>query len=166
MQKYCLECGAMLERVQQERERLVCPRCGWVYYAQPKIGAAAVIEVDGRLLLARRAYEPWRGYWYLPAGYVEVDESPAEAAEREVYEETGLRVQAQRLVDVRYFDDDPRGPGVLVIYACQIVAGELRVSHETDGLCFFDAQHLPDDLAGAGHRETILAWQYSKECCR
>lgn len=166
MVKYCLECGTTLQPVQQERERLVCPACGWVYYAQPKIGAAALIEVDGSLLLARRAYEPWRGCWYLPAGYVEVDESPAHAAEREVYEETGLRVQAERLMNVLYFDDDPRGPGVLVVYACQILAGELHMSHETDGLGFFNAQDLPEDLAGAGHRETILAWLHSKEVGR
>lgn len=163
MTRYCMECGSILQPISDGRGHWRCLTCGWVYYAQLKVGAAALVEVDGRLLLARRSYDPWRGCWYLPAGYVEVDESPAQAAEREAYEETGLQVRAGLLLDVLYFDDDPRGAGLLVVYACQVLAGQLRNSDETDALVFFDAQQLPESLAGAGHRQMILAWQRSKE---
>jgi NADH pyrophosphatase NudC (nudix superfamily) len=54
-----------------EREREICQACGWVYYPQLKVGAAAVMEKDAKLLLVRRDQDPWKGCWNLPAGYLE-----------------------------------------------------------------------------------------------
>lgn len=140
------------------RQRLACAACGWVYYPQLKVSAAALIEQDGKLLLVRRAHEPWKGQWYLPAGYVEADEPPARAAERETLEETGLKVKAERLVDVYYFDDDPRGNGILMVYACQILNGALTTSAETTAYGFFDPDRLPAPITGAGHQPAVQDW--------
>ena len=63
---------------------------------------------DGCLLLIRRTHEPFGEQWNVPAGYVEIDEDPAHAVVREVYEETGLPVEIGRLVNVYFFNDDPR----------------------------------------------------------
>ena len=96
-QHYCLQCGTSLHLQQIEaRWREVCLNCGWIYYQQLKVGAAALIERAGKLLLLRRAHNPGQGAWNLPAGYVEVDEDPARAAEREALEETGLQVYSTR----------------------------------------------------------------------
>ncbi len=157
---YCFQCGtALTSRAVEGRPREVCPACGWVHYRQLKVGAAAQIVVDGRLLLCLRASAPFQGTWNLPAGYVEADEPPSRAAEREVLEETGLQVRARRLVEAVYFDDDPRGNGILLVYACEILGGEPRPNAESLEIRLFAPQEIPANLCGAGHREAVLRWQ-------
>jgi 8-oxo-dGTP diphosphatase len=124
-----------------------------------KVGAGALIERDGALLLIRRTDDPFRGCWNLPAGYAEADEAPLETVVREVHEETGLRVAPESLVDVYYFDDDPRGNGILIVYKCRSVGGILRASRESVDPTFFGASEVPKDLAGGGHNQAILAWR-------
>jgi 8-oxo-dGTP diphosphatase len=156
---YCYRCGNHLGWEQLEnRLREICPACGWVHYRQLKLSAAALLINEERLLLLKRAIEPFAKTWYLPAGYVEVDEDPARAAERETLEETGLIVQAQHLLDTILFTDDPRGNGLLLVYACQVLGGELKVNSENEDARFFARTELPDNLCGAGHRQAIQTW--------
>jgi ADP-ribose pyrophosphatase YjhB (NUDIX family) len=75
-----------------ERERLVCPFCGHIAYENPKPVVGTVVVHDGRVLLCRRAIPPRRGFWTLPAGYLEMGETVEEGARREAREETGARV--------------------------------------------------------------------------
>jgi ADP-ribose pyrophosphatase YjhB (NUDIX family) len=70
-----------------DRERLTCPDCGFVAYENPKIVVGSVVAEEGRVLLCRRAIEPRRGYWTLPAGYMEMRETVEEGARREAWEE-------------------------------------------------------------------------------
>ncbi len=162
--KYCPHCGAFLVlREIEGRERAFCPRCERIHYAQLKVGAGAMIERDGRLLLLRRTRAPFEGCWNLPAGYVESDESPVEAVVRETYEETGLRVEVGTLVDVYFFDDDPRGNGILIVYACHPEGGELRVSEEGSDATFFLPADIPPDLAGGGHDQAVTAWEKGEQ---
>jgi len=156
---YCPQCAAALSQQEVEgRLRKVCPDCGWIDYLLPKPGAGAVVEDAGRLLLARRDIDPWKGCWYLPAGYMEVDETPARTAEREMLEETGLEVRAAHLFDVYFFDDDPRGNGVLILYAASVTGGHLRGSAEGAEVRFFAPEEIPENLAGAGHDRAVQAW--------
>src|ERR1700712_3514525 len=74
------------------RERVSCLDCGHVFYENPKIVVGAVVIHDGRVLLCRRAIEPRRGFWTLPAGYLELNETPAEGAIRETLEEAGAAI--------------------------------------------------------------------------
>lgn len=141
-----------------ERVREVCPDCGWVNYPQLKVSAAALVVNHGRILLLQRAYEPWKGCWYLPAGYVESDESPSAAAARETFEETGLRVVAKKLSNIYYFDDDPRGNGVLIVYQCDLKGGTMLGNREVLMCGFFSPQDLPAPLTGAGHQNAIRDW--------
>lgn len=76
----------------EDRERLSCLDCGHVFYENPKVVVGAVVVHDGRVLLCRRAIEPRRGYWTLPAGYLELGETTAEGAIRETFEEAGARI--------------------------------------------------------------------------
>lgn len=157
---FCLMCGAkMISKPLDNRVREVCPACGWVYYEQVKVGAGALVEKDGQLLLVQRAIEPWKHCWYLPAGYVEADEEPRKAAERETLEETGLEVSAGDLKDVVFFDDDPRGNGVLIVYSCQIKGGAMSNSSESLGCGFFPWQDLPAPIAGYAHNLVINRWK-------
>jgi ADP-ribose pyrophosphatase YjhB (NUDIX family) len=125
----------------------------------PKLGAGALIEQHERLLLVLRNHEPFAGSWNLPAGFVEVDEGPGVAAQREAQEETGLRVVAEHVDDVYAYDDDPRGRGVLIVYVCTVVGGELSGSDEGRDMRYFTSDELPDVLAGGGHDQAIAAWQ-------
>jgi len=157
---YCLKCGALLEQSYIENsEREVCPGCGWIYYLQLKVGAGVMIEKDGCVLLLQRAHDPWKGYWNIPAGYVESDEHPKDAAKREAFEETGLVVAIGELLKAYYYSDDPRGNGVALIYKADIVGGELRVDHESNAARYFRWQEIPANLAGGGHDQVILEWR-------
>ena len=156
---YCLMCGApMTPQYLDGRQREQCPACGWVYYRQVKLSAGVLIEQEGRILLFQRAHEPWKGFWNLPAGYVEVDEAPEQAAIREVTEETGLKVTITRLLGNYFFDDDPRGNGLLVLFAGQPVGGILHQTVETLAYDTFSPDDLPEPLCGAAHDRIIRAW--------
>ena len=77
---YCPRCGSELTMRQSgERPRPVCQACGYVYYLNPTVAAGTLVEEDGRVVLVRRKADPRAGYWGLPAGYVEADESAEEA---------------------------------------------------------------------------------------
>jgi len=73
-------------------ERDVCGTCGYVAYNNPKIVTGSVVVHDTQVLLCRRAIEPRRGYWTLPAGYLELHETVAEGAQREALEEAGAHI--------------------------------------------------------------------------
>ncbi|HEV2237030.1 MAG TPA: NUDIX hydrolase, partial [Ktedonobacterales bacterium] len=99
--KFCPECGAPLEERQAYgRVRPVCPACGYIGFRDPKVAAAVIVARTGAILLTRRAHDPGRGLWGLPAGYMEWDERVEDAAIRETLEETGLTVRLDRLIGV------------------------------------------------------------------
>ncbi|MSP13448.1 MAG: NUDIX hydrolase [Chloroflexi bacterium] len=157
---YCGNCGTRLELITiKGRPRHACPQCHRINYAQLKVGAGALIEEAGKLLLLQRTQSPFAHCWNIPAGYVEIDESPVEAVVREVFEETGLHVEVDGLTDVYFFDDDPRGNGILIVYTCHPGGGHLTATHEGASPTFFPASALPPNLAGGGHDQAIGAWQ-------
>jgi ADP-ribose pyrophosphatase YjhB (NUDIX family) len=162
---YCLKCAARLDwRNLDRRSRQVCPDCGWVYYPQLKVGAGVRVVQNDCLLLLRRQIEPFGGCWNLPSGYVEADESPQRAAEREALEEAGLQVEATRLAGAYYFSDDPRGNGLLLVYDCHLLSGQAAPADgENSAACFFSAEQLPAELAGGGHDQAIRDWQAAYE---
>ena len=126
------------------------------------MAAAAVIEQEDRLLLLRRAHAPWQGDWNLPAGYVEADEAPAQAAVRETREETGLKIQTGALLGEYFFSDDPRGNGLLLVYHGLVLGGQLSLSAETDEAAYFGPDELPENICGAGHRRAVSAWRQER----
>lgn len=157
---YCFLCGTELAlRFLDHRDREVCPNCGWVHYPQLKVGVGVLVENNGCLLLLQRAHEPWAGYWNLPAGYVEVDEYPSDAAKREVLEETGLSVELSELESLYYFDDDPRGNGIMLVYKATKVTGELNFDcDEVSSAQYFSRQSIPENLAGGADDRIIREW--------
>ena len=158
--RYCLQCGDGLEfRLLDGRNREVCGKCGWIYYPQLKVGVGVLIEKDSRLLLLQRAHKPWKDCWNLPAGYVEVDENPRDAAKREVFEETALSVEVGELFQMYYFDDDPRGNGIMLLYEAKSVSGQLKYNDEVKSARYFSWQDIPNELTGAGDDRAIWEWR-------
>lgn len=95
----------------------------------------------------------------MPAGYVEIDETPAQAAEREAREETGLTVQVGSLVDCYLDTEDPRGNVIILLYDAQVMGGSLTPSEETEMVDFFtpeQAAKLP--LAGRSAEIELSDW--------
>ena len=88
---FCPTCSTLLDLLEFEgKQRLFCPKCKRISYRQLKVGAGALIERNGELLLLQRTTAPFQHCWNLPAGYAEADESPVQTVVREVREETGL----------------------------------------------------------------------------
>ena len=161
---YCSQCGEKLfERQLEGRVRPVCPACGHVAYQQLKVGAGVLVSQNGALLLVQRGpmASAFPGTWTLPAGYCEADESPPAAAAREAFEESGLQVEVGRLAGVYYFDDDPRGNGLLVVYEARVTGGKLRrvSGPEISAAGFYTPDRLPEPLCGGGHERAIEAWR-------
>jgi len=125
------------------RLREVCPNCGWIHFSDPKVAAAILLEQNGRVLLVRRVNEPFRGRWTLPAGFVDADEDPARAAERECLEETGLIVRATGVLDVIAGREHPRGADFVIVYRGELVSGELQAADDADQAEWFARGHLP-----------------------
>lgn len=85
----------------EDRERRVCAACGFIDYINPKLVAGAVVtDEQGRILICRRAIEPGRGLWTLPAGYMELGESVEAAARREAREEAMADIALDALIAV------------------------------------------------------------------
>jgi 8-oxo-dGTP diphosphatase len=160
MASYCQTCGTLTTpREVEGRTREVCPSCGTVSYAQWKVSAGVRVANTGKILLVKRGHEPYQGKWHMPAGYVEIDETPAQAAEREAYEETGLMVQVTNLVDCYLDTEDPRGNVLILVYDAQVVGGSLTPSPETEEVSFFSPEQatgLP--LAGKSAEKELSDW--------
>lgn len=105
-----------------------CSDCGRVIYSDPKVAVAAIVPMDGGVLLLKRGIEPQMGMWSFPSGYVDRGEKLERALEREVLEECGLEVSAGCLVGVY---SDAGSAVVLVVYEVFVTGGVLRAGDET-----------------------------------
>jgi 8-oxo-dGTP diphosphatase len=141
---FCPRCGTPVEDAERFGAfRRVCPNCDWIYFADPKVAVAVLVERDRKVLLVRRVNQPKQGYWTLPAGFVDAGEDPARAAERECVEETGLEVRVTSLVDVLAGQEHARGAHILIVYRAEIVSGMERPGDDADQVGFFDRHELP-----------------------
>jgi 8-oxo-dGTP diphosphatase len=131
---FCPRCGTPVTLENKfGKVRPACPACGWLY----------LVEQDGRVLLVRRANDPYRGLWTLPAGFVDADESPASAAARECLEETGLTVRVTRVLDLIAGREHPRGADFVIVYAAEVESGELLAADDADEVGWFAKSELP-----------------------
>ena len=153
---FCLRCGTRLvSRREDDRERQVCPACGWVYYPKSNMASAVAILQDRQVLMVRRKYDPFRGQWTLPSGFMEYGEGPTETAIREMREELGVDVELTGLVDVLMERGDPRGPCLLVVYTGRIAGGQLRAGDDAAEVRAFPLDRLPEKIAFKAHREAL-----------
>ena len=151
--RFCIRCGAEVSlREKFGASRPVCPSCGWIYFADPKVAAVGLIDQGSRVLLVRRINEPQKGLWSLPAGFVDAGEDPARAAERECLEETGLIVHAVKLVDVIAGREHERGADIVIVYQMEILGGTLQAGDDADAAAFFDRSGLPPMAFPSTHK--------------
>lgn len=154
--RYCPRCGAeMVDKKIDHKERKVCPVCKFVFYHNPVPAAGVVIQKDNKILLVKRKYEPYKGDWCLPAGFMEYDESPEKCAIRETKEEINLDVELDGLFGVYSGKDDPRTHAVLIMYWAKVKGGELKPGDDAEEVRFFGKDEVPQNIAFLAHRQII-----------
>jgi 8-oxo-dGTP diphosphatase len=141
---YCPRCAALLaEEMRFGKVRPFCPNCSWIHFVDPKVAAAVLVEQERRVLLVRRANEPFRGLWTLPAGFINGGEDPGEAAARECLEETGLNVHVTRVLDIIPGREHPSGADFIIVYQAEVISGELKADDDADAVEWFSRDQLP-----------------------
>jgi 8-oxo-dGTP diphosphatase len=158
---YCPRCAAELEST---LERVHCPACGFVTYANSEPTACAVcVDGGGRVLLARRAGEPFRGYWDLPGGFLEEAEHPLDGLRRELLEETGLEVEPREFIGIwvdRYGDAEDAPATLNLYWAARVVRGDARAADDVSELRWFALDELPPREELAFHiADVLVAWR-------
>jgi len=141
--KFCANCGAaVVQRVPpgDTLPRWVCDNCGEIHYQNPKLVVGTIPEHEGRLLLCRRAIEPRYGYWTLPAGFMENDETASQAALRETLEEAGASVELGEpftLISV------PRVNQVHLFYRARLRTLDFKPGEETLEIALMEEAAIP-----------------------
>jgi ADP-ribose pyrophosphatase YjhB (NUDIX family) len=150
--KFCSECAhpvSLLIPPEDNRPRYVCDQCGTIHYQNPKmvIGSIPVWERNGetRILLCKRAIEPRYGYWTLPAGFMENDETTTEAASRETLEEAGARVELHELFSLL---NVPHVHQVHMFYRATLLDLDYQAGTESLDVRLFSESEIPwNDIA-------------------
>ncbi len=148
--RHCSLCGTSMQlRFLEGRNRLACTVCGDIAYQNPSPAAGVLFVKENKLLLVKRSEEPKKGYWALPAGFQEIDESPEEAARREMHEETGLTVGHLELFDLVYNDINIFKPVNMAVFLAREAIGTLSAGDDVCEAAFFPLNKLPYKIAFA-----------------
>ena len=127
-----------------DRERLMCPDCGYVAYQHPLIvvGSVATWTGDGedRILMCRRAIEPRKGFWTLPAGFMEERETTQAGAMREAWEEARATIEIDALLAIY---DIPRISQVQLIFRARLTSPEVAAGPESAEVALFRWDEIP-----------------------
>ena len=122
------------------RERTICADCGYILYDNPKIVVGSVARWGDRILLCRRAINPRRGFWTLPAGYLELHEATSVGAEREAWEEAQARIEIAGLLAIY---DIPRISQVQLIYRARLLDEAVAPGPESLEVGLFHWHEIP-----------------------
>lgn len=156
--KHCPVCGS---EVAPTGGKVECPECGFVTYAHSKPTASAVVDDgDGRVLLSRRARDPFAGKWDLPGGFLDEGEDPQDCVRRELREEAGIGLVDLRLLGIwidRY-EYQRRVVATLNIYfAARVGEGTLEPADDVAELRWFTPGDVPAEELAFGHIPDVLA---------
>ena len=153
---FCSSCGSQLaSKVPRgdDRLRFVCDGCGFVHYENPKIVTGCLPVWQDSILLCRRAIEPRRGYWTVPAGFMELDETIQQGAIRETWEEARARVEIQAPYSLFNL---PHVNQLYIIFRARLMDLEYRPGPESLDVQLFQQEEIPwDDLAFGTVRQTL-----------
>jgi NAD+ diphosphatase len=137
--KHCLLCGGDLKS--EGSRLLICASCGHHHYINPYPCNAVIIENElGEILLVERKLDPKKGYWDLPGGFIEPDESFEESVKREIREELNVEIDIKNIVGI--YSDNYLFQGVIiptlgVLAAAQITSGKLTPADDIASYKFF-----------------------------
>ena len=135
------------------KDRIACPACDFVHWDNPKPVTATLVPMDGGLVLVKRKFEPFIGWWCLPGGFMESIEHPEESARREVLEETGLEIVIDRLLGANSPGHDINV--VILFYLAKPSNGILIPGDDASEVGAFKKHELPGNIAFELHRQMI-----------
>lgn len=128
-----------------DRQRLHCPDCGYIAYDNPRIVVGAVPRHEGRILLCRRAIPPREGYWTIPAGYLELNETVETGARREAWEEARARLELGPILAVYSVSHINQ---VQILFRARLLSPDVAAGPESREVALFDWASIPwDSLA-------------------
>lgn len=153
---HCPKCGGRLGlRLLKpaEPKRLVCTECEFVFFLDPKVAAATIFCVGGKIVLAKRAIDPGYGKWVFPGGFVDRGETVEAAAVREALEEVEAEIELREIVGVYSY---PGVPIVVIVFAAEMTGGELQAADECLEVRCYDPQEIPwGELAFSSIRDGL-----------
>ncbi len=154
---FCSHCGssAIVSQIPQgdTRRRFTCADCNAVFYENPKIVAACILEWQEKILLCRRAIEPRKGMWTVPGGFLENNESMVEGAFREAKEESGATAEGLKLFSIHNIKHAHQ---VYVTYCGRLGGGICSAEHETSEVALYGKNEIPwDEVAFAVIKEAL-----------
>lgn len=158
--KHCPSCRSPLaEREVDDKIRLACTHCTYVYWNNPLPVAAAIVPHNsGGIVLVKRGVEPRKGSWCLPAGFMEVGETPEQGAVREAGEEAKIKIEIERLI---YTFAPPKTPQVLLFFVAKEIDQTPSPGSDATEARVFQLDELPEDMAFSSHVEAIKRWRQS-----
>jgi 8-oxo-dGTP diphosphatase len=149
-------------RIIEGREVEACPRDDFVLWHDPKVSTAVVVEVEGGVLLGRRAIEPGLGQWCLPGGFVNDDEAPAAAAARECMEEVNAAVEITGLIGVYHIAKTGAPSMIGIAFSARLAGGaKPTAGSEMLELGVFPLDAMPP-LAFSSHRSVVADYLKSR----
>jgi len=158
---FCSNCGAKVAlRVPpgDSRPRHVCDSCKTIHYRNPLMVVGTIPEWEDRILLCRRAIEPRLGFWTLPAGFMELDETTAQAALRETLEEARARVELGEAFTILSV---PHVNQVHLFYRARLVEHDFAAGEETLEVRLFGENEIPWDAIAFRTVSTTLRHFYA-----
>jgi ADP-ribose pyrophosphatase YjhB (NUDIX family) len=160
--RLCPRCGGTLRGDETRKE---CPACSFVAYpsSKPTVGALCEDEA-GRILLARRAEEPFKDRWDIPGGFLDEGEHPLDGLRRELREETGLEVEPVELLGIwmdRYGGDSTAEATLNLYWTARVLGGEAEAADDVYELQWFGADELPEpeELAFENVPLVLATWR-------
>jgi ADP-ribose pyrophosphatase YjhB (NUDIX family) len=141
----------------EDRERLTCNECGFIAYENPKIVVGSVVDVGGQVLLCRRAIEPRRGFWTIPAGYMELGETVEEGARREAREEACAELALDGVLAIYSI---ARIGQVQILFRARLATPGFAAGPESQEVRLFEWADIPwDELAFPSVHWVLRAWR-------
>lgn len=142
--KYCPKCSTELEH---SEARVECPSCRFRAYSWSETTVGAIVlGLEGRVLLVRRAHDPYGGKWDVPGGFLEEGEAPLDGLRRELREETGLEVEPGRFVDAlldRYGTGEEAATTLNMYWEATVTGGEAEAGDDAAEVRWFPRDELP-----------------------
>lgn len=142
---FCNLCsGAVEQKIPDgdNRLRYVCKDCGNIHYQNPRVIVGCIPIWQEKILLCRRNIEPQFGLWTVPAGFLELDETMAEGAERETYEEALAEVEISHLHGLY---DIPHIGQIYALYIAHMTKADFGITSESSEVALFDVSEIPWD---------------------
>jgi 8-oxo-dGTP diphosphatase len=154
---FCPACGRNLDDQAKEPDlRLRCPECRWTYYRNPSPGVISIIKKDDRILLGKRAASSFAaGKWCIPGGFMEFEEDFLSTAAREVYEETGLTVELEAILNVVSNFLSPELHTLVIVMLAKVTGGNAVPGDDIVELKWFSKNDALPEMAFEADRHVI-----------